>query len=56
MHTEGFENLDEAESESHRTYRNSSETDRLLRENEKLRKSLEKEKFSISSLTRKSRN
>jgi hypothetical protein len=45
MHTEGFENLDEAESESHRTYRNSSETDRLLRENEKLRKSLEKEKF-----------
>jgi hypothetical protein len=45
MHTEGFENLEEAESESHRTYQSSSETDRLLRENEKLRKSLEKEKF-----------
>lgn len=45
MYTEGFENLEEAESESHRTYRSSSEADRLLRENEKLKKSLEKEKF-----------
>jgi hypothetical protein len=45
MYTEGFENLEEAESESHRTFRSSSETDRLLRENEKLKKSLEKEKF-----------
>lgn len=44
MYTEGFENLEEAESESHR-FRSSSETDRLLRENEKLKKSLEKEKF-----------
>jgi hypothetical protein len=45
MYTEGFENLEEAESESHRTFRGSSETDRILRENEKLKKSLEKEKF-----------
>jgi len=43
MYTEGFENLEEAESESH--YKSSSETDRLLRENEKLKKSLEKEQF-----------
>jgi hypothetical protein len=42
---EGFENLEEAESGSPRTYRSSSETDRLLRENEKLKKSLEKEQF-----------
>jgi hypothetical protein len=42
---EGFENLEEAESGSSRTYRSSSETDRLLRENEKLKKSLEKEQF-----------
>lgn len=42
---EGFENLEEAESESPRTYRSSSDTDRLLRENEKLKKSLEKEQF-----------
>ena len=45
MYTEGFENLEEAESESQRSYRSSSETDRLLRENEKLKKSLEKEQF-----------
>lgn len=45
MYTEGFENLEEAESESPRPYRSSSETDRILRENEKLKKSLEKEQF-----------
>jgi hypothetical protein len=45
MYTEGFENLEEAESESQRPYRSSSETERLLRENEKLKKSLEKEQF-----------
>lgn len=45
MYTEGFEGLEEAEKESHRAYGSSSETDRILRENEKLKKSLEKEKF-----------
>jgi len=42
---EGFENLEEADSKSPGNYRSSSETDRLLRENEKLKKSLEKERF-----------
>src|SRR5688500_8018462 len=45
MYTEGFEGLEEAEKESHRTYGASSDVDRLQRENEKLKKSLEKEKF-----------
>ena len=45
MYTEGFEGLEEAEKPSHRTYGTPSEIDRLQRENEKLRKSLEKEQF-----------
>ena len=45
MYTEGFEGLEEAEKPSHRTYGTSSELDRLQRENEKLRQSLEKEQF-----------
>jgi hypothetical protein len=45
MYTEGFEGLEEAEKESHRPYGVSSDVDRLQRENEKLKKSLEKEQF-----------
>ncbi|MBL7699508.1 MAG: hypothetical protein JNK79_15185 [Chitinophagaceae bacterium] len=45
MYTEGFESLEEAEKESRNTYGGTNEADRLLRENEKLKKSLEKEKF-----------
>lgn len=45
MYTEGFEGLEEAEKEPRRTYVSGNDTDRLLRENEKLKKSLEKEQF-----------
>lgn len=45
MYTEGFEDLEEAQRESHRNYGASSDMDRLLRENDRLKKSLEKEKF-----------
>lgn len=45
MYTEGFEGLEEAEKEPRRTYVGGNDTDRLLRENEKLKKSLEKEQF-----------
>jgi hypothetical protein len=45
MYTEGFEGLEEAEKESNRKYGSSPDVDKLLRENEKLKKSLEKEKF-----------
>ena len=45
MYTEGFEGLEEAEKESRRTYGAAPDMDRLLRENDKLKKSLEKEKF-----------
>lgn len=45
MYTEGFESLEEAEKGSRRTYGGSNEADRLQRENEKLKKSLEKEQF-----------
>jgi hypothetical protein len=44
MYTEGFEGL-EAEKEPRRVYGSSSEIDRLIRENNKLKESLEKEKF-----------
>lgn len=43
MYTEGFE--EETEREPRRTYVSGNDTDRLLRENEKLKKSLEKEQF-----------
>lgn len=43
MYTEGFE--EETEREPRRTYVSSNDADKLLRENEKLRKSLEKEQF-----------
>jgi hypothetical protein len=45
MYTEGFEGLEEAEKASRRSYGQSSEIDRLIRENNKLKESLEKEKF-----------
>ena len=45
MYTEGFDDLEEAQEESHRTYGASSDMDRLLRENDRLKKSIEKEKF-----------
>ncbi|HUQ65350.1 MAG TPA: hypothetical protein VM101_04310 [Flavitalea sp.] len=45
MYTEGFESLEEAERESNRKYGGSPDVDKLLRENDKLKKSLEKEKF-----------
>ena len=45
MYTEGFDDLEEAQRESHRTYGASPDMDRLLRENERLKKSIEKEKF-----------
>ena len=45
MYTEGFEGLEETERESNRKYGASPDVDRLLRENDKLKKTLEKEKF-----------
>lgn len=45
MYTEGFEGLEEAEKEPRRTYVGMHDTEKLLRENEKLKKSLEKEQF-----------
>lgn len=48
MYTEGFEGLDEAEKSSRRAYVSSvsqEDADRILRENDRLKKSLEKEKF-----------
>lgn len=45
MYIEGFEGLEEAEKEPRRNFGSSSEVDRLLRENNKLKESLEKEKF-----------
>jgi hypothetical protein len=48
MYTEGFEGLEEAEKGSRRTYVSSvsqQDEDKLIRENERLKKSLEKEKF-----------
>lgn len=45
MYNEGFEDLEEAQRESHKSYGASSDMDRLLRENDRLKKSLEKEKF-----------
>lgn len=44
MYTDGFEGLEEAEKER-RPYSSTPEMDRLLRENDRLKKSLEKEKF-----------
>lgn len=44
MYTEGFEGLEETERER-RPYSTNPEVDRLLRENERLKKTLEKEKF-----------
>lgn len=45
MYTDGFESLEEAERGSRPAFKNVSETEKLLRENEKLKKSLEKEQF-----------
>lgn len=45
MYTEGFESLEETEKESRRNFGNTNDVDKLLRENEKLKKSLEKEQF-----------
>src|SRR4030095_14835333 len=45
MYTEGFEGLEEAEKESHNTFGSSQDINSLLRENDKLKASLEKEKF-----------
>lgn len=48
MYTEGFEDLEETEKEPRRTYVSGvsqQDVDKLSRENEKLKKSLEKEKF-----------
>jgi hypothetical protein len=45
MYIEGFEGLEEAERGSKRSYGSTSEIDRLMRENEKLKQSLEKEQF-----------
>jgi serine/threonine-protein kinase len=44
MYTEGFEGLEDTEKER-RSYSTNPEMDRLLRENDRLKKSLEKEKF-----------
>src|SRR6187401_1839286 len=45
MYTEGFEGLEEAEKESQKTFGASQDINRLIRENDKLKASLEKEKF-----------
>lgn len=45
MYTEGFEGLEEAEKQSRRTYGGTNDSEKILRENEKLKKSLEKEQF-----------
>lgn len=45
MYNEGFEDLEEAQRESRRSNGASSDMDRLLRENDRLKKSIEKEKF-----------
>lgn len=45
MYIEGFEGLEEAEKEPRRNFGPTSEVDRLVRENNKLKESLEKEKF-----------
>jgi hypothetical protein len=45
MYTEGFEGLEAEREQPRRVYGSSSEIDRLIRENNKLKESLEKEKF-----------
>jgi hypothetical protein len=58
MYTEDFDGLEEAEKESRHTYVSSisdQEAERLIRENERLKKALEKEKFLTSYLIRRYR-